>query len=263
MQTFETNGELIHYKFIAKPGATVLAFSNSLGTDMRIWDRVAPAFSDHFSILMYDKRGHGLSSAPAAPYTMDQHVYDLIALLNHVEAEKVVVCGDSVGGLIAQGVAAREPDRVKAVVLCDTAARIGTADMWNTRIGMAQAGGIEALADGTMERWFAQQFRSERTAELGLWRNMLVRTPLDGFVGTMQAIRDTDYTAATEALTQPALVIVGEEDGSTTPDVVKDLADSMQNAQFEIIPGAGHLPCIDQPDRLVTLMHAFFRVNLS
>lgn len=252
---------MIHYATSGDPARTALVFSNSLGTDLRIWDRVAPAFEDDFFVVRYDKRGHGLSDAPPAPYTLDEHVTDVIALMDALGISRAVICGDSVGGLIAQGVAARDVDRVQALVLCDTAARIGDDDTWNTRIEAVGAGGIEAVADATMQRWFAPAYREANAVEVAGWRNMLVRTPLAGFVGTMMAIRDADYTEDTAGLSIPALVVVGEEDGSTPPDVVRRLSDLIDESDFHVIGGAGHLPCIDSSDKLVRMMRAFLRRN--
>ena len=134
--------------------------------------------------------------APARPYTMDDHVADLIGLLDHLGLDRIVLCGLSVGGLIAQGIAARQPERVSALILCDTAARIGDDDLWNARIAAIEDDGIEALADPIMERWLSAAFRAEKPDEALAWRNMLVRTTVDGYVGTCAAIRDADRAAS-------------------------------------------------------------------
>ncbi len=258
MAFIDIGGQLLHYRDRGDPGATAILFCNSLGTDFRLWDRVEPEFADRFRTLCYDKRGHGLSAAPDAPYRMQDHVDDARGLLDALGVGEFVVCGDSVGGLIAQGLAHGAGDRCRGLVLCDTAARIGSADMWDQRVAAARAGGVEALADATMERWFSADWRSNRPTEVAGWRNMLVRTPLEGFVGTMLAIRDCDYSAATGDLRIPVMAVVGEEDGSTPPEVVRGLAELVPGADFHVIPGAGHLPCVDQPEALVRLMNAFF-----
>jgi len=256
--TYSNQGQVLHYRVSGRDHGPTLAFANSLGTDMRIWNRIAPAFENDYRILCYDKRGHGLSSAPNAPYTMDEHISDLAALLDLIGAgQEVIVCGDSVGGLIAQGLAAAEPDRVMGLVLCDTAARIGTDEMWNERIQMARQGGVEALADATMQRWFPPEFHAQRAVELEMWRNMMARTPLEGFVGTMEAIRDTDFTRSSAELEIPVLAVAGEHDGSTPVPVVREMASLFKRCHFEVIPGAGHLPCIDQPEALLRLMQDF------
>ena len=194
MQFVELEEVVLHYRSRGDRDRTGLVFSNSLGTDLRIWDRVAPAFEDAFHVVCYDKRGHGLSDASPPPYKLDDHVGDVVGLMDALGIDAAVVCGDSVGGLIAQGVAARCPDRVRALVLSDTAAKIGDEATWNGRIEAVEKGGIEAVADATLERWFTKSFRAERAAELAGWRNMLVRTPINGYLGTMMAIREADLT---------------------------------------------------------------------
>ena len=146
-------------------------------------------------------------------------------------------------------------------MLSDTAAKIGDEATWNGRIEAVEKGGIEAVADATLERWFTKSFRAERAAELAGWRNMLVRTPINGYLGTMMAIREADLTEETDGLSIPSLVVVGDEDGSTPPNVVKGLSDLLDESEFHVIPRAGHLPCIDQPEILVELMQEFLRRN--
>jgi len=264
MQCVEVNGIVMHYRARGDRTRPALVFCNSLGTDFRIWDAVAPAFEEDFFVVCYDKRGHGLTQATPPPYRIDDHVDDVIALVDALAVGEVVLCGVSVGGLIAQGAAARLGERVRALVLCDTAARIGDTDTWQARIDAVAAGGIEALADGTMERWFTRAMRRERPAEVAAWRNMLVRTPPDGYLGTMTALRDADLTDDTDGLSAPALVVVGEEDGSTPPDVVRGLSDLIDESEFHVIEGAAHLPSIERPGVLVDLMREFFaRFELS
>jgi 3-oxoadipate enol-lactonase len=261
MQFIDLNGIVIHFRTSGDASRPALVFSNSLGTDLRIWDRVASAFVEDFFVVCYDKRGHGLSTAPPPPYTIADHFDDLVNLMDALSITDAVICGDSVGGLIAQGVAARDTERVRALVLCDTAAKIGDTETWNPRIQAVEQGGIEAVADATMERWFTREFRSSQVAELTGWRNMLVRTPLAGYLGTMMAIRDADQTDDTDGLSIPALVVVGNEDDSTPPHVVKALSDLLDESEFHVIDDAGHLPCIEQPEVLVDLMRAFLQRN--
>jgi len=235
----------------------VLAFSNSLGTDFRIWDRVIARLGDRFRIITYDKRGHGLSDGAPAPYKMSDHVEDLAGLLNSLGIKDAIICGLSVGGQIAQGLAAAHPELGSRPILCDTAHKIGTAQLWNERIAAVEKNGIEALADGTMERWFSADFRANKSAELSAWRNMLVRTTADGYAGTSAAIRDTDFTESSAKLDVPTLCICGSEDGGTTPDLVRSTAELIPGARFELVEGAGHLPCIEAPDAVANLILEF------
>lgn len=267
MKFAKINGILVHYDDDVPAGSggdiPTLVFSNSLGTDFRVWDSLVPRLrgltGKPLRIVRYDKRGHGLSEAPADPYVMSDHVGDLAALLDHLQIERAIVCGLSVGGIIAQGLTALHPERVTGLVLSDTAHKIGTAAMWNDRIGQIRAGGIEALAEPILERWFSEDLRSNRPDELAGWRNMLVRTPVAGYLGTSAAIRDSDMTGAVQSIRVPTLCVVGSEDGSTPPELVKTLSDMIPGSRFEVIQGAGHLPCVEQPDIMAGLMSAFFR----
>ena len=258
MQFSTINGIVLHYSDTGpRPGAPALVFSNSLGTDFRTWDRLTSLLADRFRIVRYDKRGHGLSQATPAPYRIDDHVADLAGLLDYLALDRVVLCGLSVGGLIAQGLAAQQPERLRALILCDTAAKIGTAEMWASRIEAIEQDGIEAIADSIMERWLSAAFRRDRPEESAGWRNMLVRTPADGYLGTCAAIRDADLSAEAARIDVPVLCLVGSEDGATPPDLVRETVDLIKGARFHLIRGAGHLPCVEKPGEYAEVLTEF------
>lgn len=264
MQFAEVNGVTLHYQTIgAAKGKPLVVFINSLGSDFRIWRDVIVEMAGNAALLTYDKRGHGLSSVGAAPYTMGDHVDDLIALLEYLSVESAVLCGVSVGGMIAQGVCARRPDLVSSLVLCDTGHRIGTVEMWNERIEMIEEGGIAALAEPILERWFTPDFRENRRAELEGYRNMLTRQPAEGYTGTCAAIRDADFTQDAANIAVPVLCVVGDQDGSTPPALVEELAGLISGARFEVIADAGHLPSIEQPKKLASLIKGFLTANAA
>ena len=253
------NGIVLHHDVRGNADAPALVFSNSLGTDFRIWDEVAARLAGDFRIVLYDKRGHGLSEAPPAPYTIDDHVGDLAALLDHLGIARAAVVGLSVGGLIAQGLAAARPDLVAALVLIGTAPKLGTAETWNARIETVAAKGIAALADDILPRWFTAAFRSPDNPAFAGYRAMLTRSPAEGYAGTCAALRDADLTASTRALRLPALCLVGDQDGSTPPDLVRATAALIAGAEFEVIAGAGHIPCVEQPAATAALIGDFLR----
>ena len=258
MQFAAINGVTLHFQVIgAAKDKPVLVFSNSLGTDFRIWRDVIMQFVGDYAIVAYDKRGHGLSDVGTSPYTMDDHIDDLAGLLDHLQVTNAVICGLSVGGMIAQGLAMSRPDLVRALVLCDTGHKIGTEELWTERIAAVEANGIVAISDAILERWFSAAFRKPDNADFAGYRNMLTRTTVAGYAGTGAAIRATDYTDRVGAIEVPTLCVVGEEDRATPPQLVKELAGLIPGAKFEMIAGAGHLPCIEQADRLVDIMKAF------
>lgn len=248
------NRIVLHHHVLGRADGPALVFVNSLGTDFRIWQDVVPAFMGRFQVVLYDKRGHGLSDAPHAPYSLDNHADDLIALLDHLEIEKAAVVGLSVGGMIGQRMAVRAPERVQALTLCCTAAKIGTPELWAERIAAVENAGIEPIADNVLQRWFTPLFREARADEVAGWRNMLVRTPAHGYAGTCAAIRDADLRPDASRIKAPTLCVAGDQDGSTPADVVKGTADLVPGARFALIDGAGHIPCVEKPAVLSKLI---------
>lgn len=261
MLACRTREVVLRYALDGPEDAPVMVLANSLGTDLRIWDRVVARLAGRFRFLRYDKRGHGLSEATPAPYLMDDHIGDLIGLLDALGIGAAIIGGVSVGGMIAQGLAARQPKRVRGLVLCDTAHRIGTEEMWDQRIRAIQEGGIEALSDAILERWFTKAFRRDRADELAIWRHMLVRTPIDGYIGTCAAIRDTDLGPEIGKINVPTLAVCGVEDGATPPDVVRETAARIPKARFNLIEGAAHLPSIEAPETLAKMIADFVAEN--
>lgn len=248
MEFARVNGLSLAYRAEGDAALPTIVFVNSLGTDHRIWDAVVALLGGRFRTLRYDKRGHGLSDTGPVPYRMADHVADLAGLLDHLGVGTAIVCGLSVGGLIAQGLYAARPDLVSALMLCDTAHKIGTDEIWNDRIAAVQKGGIASLADTILERWFTPGFRAPGNAVFAGYRNMLIRSPVEGYVATCAAIRDADFTLEAGKIKVPVLCVVGDQDGSTPPALVKSMADLIPGADYAIIKDAGHLPCIEQPD---------------
>ena len=247
----------LHYRIDGDPDGAPVVFANSLGTDMRLWDAVLPLLPKGLKFIRYDKRGHGLSSLPPAPYSMDDLVNDAEALLDFLAVRDCLFVGLSIGGMIAQGLAARRLDLVRAMVLSNTGTKIGTPDMWETRINDVNSGGIEPLADGVMERWFSHAFLS--APDLAIWRTMLVRQPAAGYAGCSAAISGTDLYSSTGGLRLPVLGIAGDEDGSTPPDLVRETVDLVPGSKFQLIRKAGHLPCVEQPEAYAAVLTDFLR----
>ena len=247
----------LHYRIDGPEDGAPVVFANSLGTDFRLWDPILPYLPDGLRIIRYDKRGHGLSSCPPAPYSMGALVSDAERLLDMLDLRDCLFVGLSIGGMIAQGLAVKRLDLIRAMALSNTGAKIGTPQMWSDRIAAVEAGGIEALADPVMERWFSKSFRA--TPELQLWRNMLVRQPDAGYAGCSAAISGTDFYTPTSGLRLPVLGIAGSEDGSTPPDLVRETVDLIPGSKFHLIRGAGHLPCVEQPQAYAQVLTDFMR----
>ena len=236
----------LHYREDGDPDGAPLVFANALGTDLGLWDTVLPLLPDGLRMIRYDMRGHGTSDCPPAPYTMGALVRDAEALLDYLKVRDCVFVGLSIGGMVAQGLAVKRLDQVRALVLSNTAAKIGQPTMWHDRIATVRAGGMAALADTTLERWFSKRLRQDET-RLAPVRQMLLRTPPEGYMGCSAAIAGTDFYTPTSGLRLPTLGIAGSEDGSTPPDLVRETVDLINGSKFRLIRQAGHLPCIDQP----------------
>ena len=245
MNLFATDDVQLHYRDDGDPQGAPVVFANSLGTDLRWWDPILPHLPKGLRIIRYDKRGHGLSSCPKGAYSMGALVREIEALLDHLDVKNCLFVGLSIGGMIAQGLAIKRLDLLRAMVLSNTAAKIGQPAMWDDRIAAVKAGGIEALADSILERWFSDGFRDQ--PELALWRNMLVRQPDAGYMGCSAAISGTDFYTPTSGLRLPTLGIAGSEDGSTPPDLVRETVELIPGSKFQLMRNAGHLPCVEQP----------------
>ena len=260
MQFAKINGVTLHYQVISAPeDKPTLVFSNSLATDFRIWRDCVVRLVGECSMVMYDKRGHGLSDIGETPYKIDDHVNDLAGLLDHLGISNAVICGLSVGGLIAQGLNFLRPDLVRAMILCDTAAKIGNDEMWDERIATVKEKGLGGLVEANMQRWFTPDFHTNRADELAGISNLFLRIPVEGMLATMAAIKGADLRAAAPQTKVPTICIVGEQDGSTPPEVVLELAKSIPDARYEVIKNAGHIPCIEQPEIMVEIFRAFFK----
>jgi 3-oxoadipate enol-lactonase len=242
---------------LSRPGAARWAAAcvyQSLGTDFRIWTEVAKIPGPDFRIITYDKRGHGLSESGPDKCGMADCAGDVMGLLDSVGVGRATIVGLSIGGVIAQEFYRRRPDRVAALVLCDTAAKIGTNESWDQRIAQVERGGVEEIAGSVLERWFTADFRTSLAAELAGVRAMLTRTPRQGYLAACVALKRTDLRPYAVQIKAPTLCLVGDEDGSTPVALVKETAALIAGSRFEIIEGAGHLPNVEKPSIVARLV---------
>ena len=265
MQFVSINGHTIHYKYLNNSpsgdggrGRTFL-FINSLGTDFRIWDDVVEILKEHGNILLFDKRGHGLSDVVEGTNGLDDFADDVVALLRYLLIGKCIPVGLSVGGMIAQILAKRIPHAIEKLVFCDTRFRIGNNETWNERINTVREKGIASVSESVMQKWFPEKYRNKNEVKVSGYKNMLERMPVSGYIKTCKAIRDADLKEIAEQIKIPSLCVVGSEDKSTLPADVKDLADAIEDSRFEVIEGSGHIPCVDNPQVLSKLIIDFIK----
>lgn len=249
----------MHYRVDGPANGTPVLFANSLGTDLRLWDAVL-ARLPQIRAIRFDKRGHGLSDL-GGDHAIADLAEDAAALIEELASGPVIFVGLSIGGMIAQSLCAGRPDLVRAAVLSNTAPKMGNAQGWQDRIAAVQTGGLDAIADMIMERWFAAPFRA--TPELALWRNMVARTSPAGYIAACRTLAATDLTETTASLRQPVMVIGGSDDGSSPPEIVEGTAKLIPGATFHLIPGTGHLPCVEDPDAFAALIAPFIKEHAA
>lgn len=255
MHMADLGGHRLHYRIDGPDDGVPVVFANSLGTDLTLWDPILPHLPKSLRILRFDKRGHGNSDCPPGPWSMGALVRDTEQLMDQTGFKDAIFVGLSIGGMIAQGLAAKRLDLIRAVVLSNTGAKIGTRAIWDDRIKATQEGGLEAVVEANMQRWFSRKFRDSDA--FPPWRDLFLRTPVTGWTGCASAISGTDFFSTTAALRLPALAIAGSEDGSTPPDLVRETGGLIPGSKFELIRGAGHLPCVDHPERYAEILTEF------
>ena len=251
----------LHWREDGDPNGMPIVFANSLGTDLRLWDKIIPFLpASGLRLIRFDKRGHGLSSCPRPPYTMEALCEDTEEFLQQTGITNCIFVGLSIGGCIGQLLASRRPELVKGLVLSNSAAKMGTAQMWEERIARIRADGVETMADAILERWFGETFR--QSDEVVLWRNMLTRTPADGYIGCSAALAASDLTASTSGLSLPVLGIGGEYDLASPSEVVRATTELVSGSRFVEIARAGHLPCVERPEVYAGHLITFLKEDL-
>ena len=258
MQVLTRPWGAMHYRVDGAVTGPTVVFANSLGTDLHLWDALLPHLPKDFRFIRYDKPGHGLSDI--AETSISELANDAAALIEAVGGP-VVFVGLSIGGLVGQALASTRPELLRGLVLSNTAARIGTAESWLSRVDAVKSGGMESIADAVMERWFAAAYRTR--PELALWRNMLVRTPAEGYIAACKAIAAADLTDATRQIKVPVMVIAGSEDGATPPDLVAGTAALVEGAVLHRMEGVAHIPCVEDTGAYAALLTPFLKEHAS
>ncbi|MFN3769292.1 MAG: 3-oxoadipate enol-lactonase [Ectopseudomonas guguanensis] len=211
----------LNYLLEGPAGAPVLVLSNSLGTDLHMWDVQMPALTRHFQVLRYDTRGHGQSLVTEGPYSIEQLSRDVLALLDALDIAKAHFCGLSMGGLIGQWLALNAPERIARLVLCNTAAKIGAPEVWNPRIETVLTGGAQAmrdLRDASISRWFTAGFAAAQPQQVEPIVGMLAQTSPEGYAANCAAVRDADFREQLGSIVAPTLIVCGSGDPVTTTE---------------------------------------------
>jgi 3-oxoadipate enol-lactonase len=232
MPTAESSGVRLHYEVSGNPRGPVLVLANSLGSDLRMWGKVLPAFESKFRVLRFDMRGHGGSEVAPAPFTIEQLGRDVLRLLDEVHAHRASVCGLSLGGLVALWLGIHAPERVDRLIFANTAARIGTREMWEQRIAIAQNAGMSPLAEMMPERWFTPAYRARHADEMERIRAMIAATDPSGYAACCAVLRDTDLRGEIALVEVPTLIITGTHDPATPPCDGRALHAVIRNSRY-------------------------------
>jgi len=253
----KANGIEIYYELHGSEGAPWLVLSHSLACSVRMWDPQLEAFKGTHRILAYDMRGHGQSSAPAGPYSLDMLADDVLGLMKSLKIEKAVYCGLSIGGMIGQTLALRGKGPFERMVVCDTthAQPPDALKQWEDRIRIAESKGMAGLVDSTLERWFTEPYRKKNPPELQKIRMLIERTPVAGYVGCGRAIMGLNTTARLKDIRLPLLAITGEQDGAAPG--TRTIGETVPGARFVSIPNASHIANVEQPEAFNRALREF------
>ncbi len=241
------DGCTIHAEIEGPERAPVLMLSNSLGTNLHMWDEQVTPFTRHFRLLRYDRRGHGRSSVPIGPYSMERLGRDVLAVLDGLRIEKIDWCGLSMGGMVGEWLGANAPTRVKKLILSNTACYFPDKAMWDGRIKMVREKGLAGMVDANMERWFTKEFRERAPQAMQKMRDMFVATNIEGYIGCGEAIRDMDHRPLLAKINAPTLVIAGKRDPATPLEGNEYIRQHIPGAKIAVLDAA-HIANMEQPE---------------
>lgn len=228
--------------------APALILSNSLGTDHRMWDPQMPAFTQHFRVVRYDRRGHGKSGAPTPPYTMEQLGRDVLAVMDGLNIKRANWCGLSMGGMVGQWLGANAGNRFDKLVLCNTASFYPDKDTWTQRIAAVKKDGIGSIAKAVPSRWFTQGFIDREPATVARLQKMVEETSLDGYIGCCEAIKAMDHRELLHKIKSPVLIVAGRHDVATPVVSGEFIRDNIPDAQMAILDAA-HISNVEQAEK--------------
>jgi 3-oxoadipate enol-lactonase len=246
MPVIQADGCPIHVEVDGPERAPVLMLSNSLGTTLHMWDDQVKPFAQHFRLVRYDRRGHGRSAVPKGPYTMERLGRDALAVMDGLGLKKVHWCGLSMGGMVGQWLGANAPDRLDRLVLSNTSSYFADKAAWHDRIKTVRASGLAAIADRVMTLWFTQDFREQEPAAVARMKEMMLSTPVDGYVACCEAVRDMDHREILGKITAPTLVIAGRHDPATTLEAGEFIRSRIPDAAMTVFDAA-HISNVEQP----------------
>jgi 3-oxoadipate enol-lactonase len=240
------DGASIYVEVEGNERAPALMLSNSLGTNLHMWDDQAGELAKHFRLIRYDRRGHGRSSVPAGPYSMERFGRDVLAILDRLGIERTNWCGLSMGGMVGQWLGANAPNRVGKLILSNTAPYYADKGPWIDRIAFVREKGLGELVEANMQRWFTEDFRRSHPQVIERMKGIFTGTDVQGYIACCEAIRDMDFRASNPRIKAPTMVIVGTQDPATPPAQGEAIAKAVPDAKVASIDAA-HIANMEQP----------------
>ncbi|GII23312.1 3-oxoadipate enol-lactonase [Planosporangium mesophilum] len=238
----------LNYRVDGPDDAPVVVFGPSLGTDLGLFEPQAAALAGRYRVIRHDLRGHGGSEVPAGPYTIGELAGDVIALLDSLGVQRFSYCGVSIGGAIGQWLGVHHADRLDALVICASAARFADPESWPVRAAKVRAEGTEFLVPSRTGAWFTPGFAAREPERAEWLLGMLRTTPPEGYAGCCEAIGVFDVRDRLAGITAPTLVLAGSEDPATPVDMVRQIADGIPGARFQVVEDASHLLNVEKPE---------------
>jgi 3-oxoadipate enol-lactonase len=250
------DGCTIHVEIEGPERAPVLMLSNSLGTDLHMWDQQAGPITQHFRLVRYDRRGHGKSSVPKGPYSMERLGRDVLGVLDGLGIAKINWCGLSMGGMVGMWLGANAGGRIDKLVLSNTSSYFPDRTMWDGRIKLVREKGLEGIVDANMERWFTKDFRERAPETIARMKKMFCATKVDGYIGCGEAIRDMDHRPLLPKIAVPTLVIAGRHDPATTLEAGEFIQQHIPGAKIAVLEAA-HISNMEQPQAYADTLLGF------
>lgn len=246
----------IYVEVAGSDDAPALMLSNSLGTNLHMWDDQVDELARHFRVVRYDRRGHGQSGVPQGPYSMERFGRDVLAVLDALDIEKINWCGLSMGGMVGQWLGANAPDRVEKLILSNTNSYYPDKGPWADRIKFVQDKGLASMVDANMQRWFTEGFRANAPETIARMKEMFVATQVPGYVACCEAIRDMDFRSSNPSIAAPTLVIVGSADAATPPSAGEAIAQQIKGSKLASLDAA-HISNMEQPKQYTETVLSF------
>jgi 3-oxoadipate enol-lactonase len=256
----KANGISFNCEISGPDSAPWLIFSNSLATNLHMWDPQEAELKGQFRMLRYDQRGHGQTEAPPGRYTFEILCADVIALMDTLNIKRAHWCGVSMGCGTGMALVQQHPERFDRMVLCDNVGRSTpeSAKQWEERIAMAQKSGMAAMVDSTMQRWFPKETLDRNPPHMDIIRKMILTTPVNGFYGCGAALADHNFRPLMPKVKNPVLWMCGEKDGNTAASM-KVMQDELPGSKYVVLPGAGHISNMDQPEMFTRSVREFLK----